>query len=321
MMQVDPSNADQRDSWDGPGGGFWAENADRMDAALSGYTEPFFAAAALRPGERVLDVGCGNGFTSCEAARRGARVLGVDLSAEMLAVARERAARDGLAGDGSGPADGAPGQVGDGSGLAGGAAGRAGDGSGPAGGAPGRAEFVQADAQVHDFPPGGFDAVISRHGTMFFGDPPAAFGNLARALRPGGRLVLLVWRGLADNEWLREFLGALSVGGPLPVPPPGAPGPMSLADPERLRGLLSGVGFADPRLEPVERPMWFGTDGEDAFARLPDQFGWLISSLPPWSRGRALAALREVVLAHETPDGVLFGSAAWVVTAVNSPVG
>jgi SAM-dependent methyltransferase len=279
MIPVDPSNADQRDSWDGPGGQFWAENADRMDAGLARYTEPFFAAAAIAPGERVLDVGCGNGFTSLEAARRGARVLGLDLSAEMLEVARSRAA---------GQPD---------------------------------VEFVQGDAQVYDFPAGGFDAVISRHGTMFFGDPPAAFANLARALRPGGRLALLVWRGLADNEWLREFLGALSVGGPLPVPPPGAPGPMSLGDPDRLRALLTGAGFGDVRLEPVERPMWFGTDGADAFARLPDQFGWLISSLPPWSRGRALNALHEVVCAHETEDGVLFGSAAWVVTASSRPVG
>jgi SAM-dependent methyltransferase len=275
VIVVDPSNSDQRESWDGPGGSFWAENADRMDAGLARYTEPFFAEAAIQPGERVLDIGCGNGFTSCEAARRGARVLGVDLSAEMLEVARERAARDGLEG----------------------------------------VEFVQADAQVHPFPSGGFDLVISRHGTMFFGDPAAAFANIGAALRPGGRLALLVWRDLADNEWLREFLAALSAGGPLPLPPPGAPGPMSLAEPDRLRALLTGAGFDAARLLPVERPMWFGTDGDDAFRRLPDQFGWLLSSLPPWGRGRALNALREVVSAHQTPDGVLFGSAAWVVTA------
>lgn len=276
-IPVDPSNEDQRESWDGPGGAFWAENADRMDAGLARYTEPFFAEAAIEPGERVLDIGCGNGLTTCEAARRAApgTALGVDLSGEMLAVARDRARLAGL----------------------------------------GNVEFVQADAQVYGFPAGGFDVVISRHGTMFFGDPAAAFANIATAVAPGGRLALLVWRDLADNEWLREFLTALSAGGPLPVPPQGAPGPMSLADPDRLRALLSGAGLDEVRLLPVERPIWFGTDGDDAFRRLPDQFGWLLSNMPPQARGRALDALREVVLAHETPDGVLFGSAAWVVTA------
>ena len=92
-------------------------------------------------------------------------------------------------------------------------------------------EFRHADAQIHPFEDGGFDAVISRMGSMFFGNPVAAFSNLRRALRPAGRLTLLTWQGLADNEWLTEFRAAMAVGRTLPAPDPRAPGPSALATP------------------------------------------------------------------------------------------
>ena len=150
---VDSSNLTQLANWDGAGGGFWADHADAFDTGVAGYRDRFLEAAAITPTARVLDVGCGNGQTTRDAARSASdgAALGVDLSAEMLRVARRRAHAERLD----------------------------------------NVTFEQADAQVHPFPAQHVDLVVSRHGAMFFGDPVAAFTNLGRALRPGGRLVLL----------------------------------------------------------------------------------------------------------------------------------
>ena len=130
----------------------------------------------------------------------------------------------------------------------------------------GNVSFEQADAQIHPFPAGSFDVAISRTGTMFFGDPAAAFTNIGRALRPGGRLVMLAWQGPGPNEWVRELSGALAAGRDLPAPPADAPGPFSLADSGRTRTLLASAGFSDIRLDALNGPMWFGSDPDDAHA-------------------------------------------------------
>ena len=155
MSEVAAGNAAMRDAWDGDTGAFWAEHADRFDAAVAAHREPFLEAAGVVGGESVLDVGCGAGQTTLDLAPRAAPaiVTGIDLSTRLLAIASRRAAAAGLA----------------------------------------NAVFEHGDAQVHPFPPGGTDVVVSRHGTMFFADKPAAFANLARALRPGGRMVLLTY--------------------------------------------------------------------------------------------------------------------------------
>ena len=106
-------------------------------------------------------------------------------------------------------------------------------------------EFVQADAQVHDFGAAAYDLIVSRTGTMFFGDAAAAFANLATATKPDGRLAILVWRGLAENEWLREIFEALRVDRDLPMPPPGAPGPFAQSDPATVEPLLTAAGWSD----------------------------------------------------------------------------
>jgi SAM-dependent methyltransferase len=82
---------------------------------------------------------------------------------------------------------------------------------------------------VHPFEPARYDIAMSRFGAMFFGDPVAAFTNIGRGLRPGGRLVLMSWQRLENNEWLVAIRRALAVGRELPAPPVGAPGPFGLA--------------------------------------------------------------------------------------------
>ncbi len=118
--------------------------------------------------------------------------------------------------------------------------------------------FAQADAQVHDFGAHSFDVIASRTGTMFFTDMAMAFANLAKATRPGGRLVMLVWRGIEDNEWLREFFGAIGRVLPMAPPPADAPGPFSLSDPDRVRDLLHAAGWADVAFAAADELLWFG---------------------------------------------------------------
>lgn len=176
--------------------------------------------------------------------------------------------------------------------------------------------FEQADAQIYPFPAGSFDVAISRTGATFFGDPAAAFTNIGRALRPGGRLVMLAWQGPGPNEWVRELTGALAAGRDLPAPPPDAPGPFSLADPGRTRILLASAGFADVRLDALHGPMWFGSDPDDAHRFVLGLLGWMLDGLDDTGRERALDALRATVTAHAGPDGITFASGAWLIRAV-----
>ncbi len=275
MVDVHPANTAQLGAWDGAQGAYWAAQADRFDRAVARYDPAFLAAADLHPGDRVLDVGCGTGRTTRDAARITGSALGVDLSSAMLEVARQRAADEGLTG----------------------------------------VRFEQADAQVAAFPPAGFDVAISRTGAMFFADPVAALANVGRALVPGGRLVLLVWQALEANEWMTEILGALAAGRQLPVPPPDAPGPFSLADPGRIREVLTASGHRQVEVEGLAEPEWWGADVDDALTFVLGFAGWLLDGLDDAARGRALADLRRRLADHRTADGVEFGSAAWLVTA------
>lgn len=278
--EVDSSNVEQLRAWDGDDGAYWAAHADRFEQGLAGYHHQLLAAAAIRTTATVLDIGCGNGQTTRDAARcaSAGSAIGVDLSSHMIEFARQLAEQERLA----------------------------------------NATFLQADAQIHPFPDQGFDVAISRFGAMFFGDPPAAFTNIARAVRPGGRLILLAWQPSERNEWQGEFRTALAAGRELPKPKPGAPGPFSLSDPDRVRRLLSSVGFVDVRLRGLSEPMYFGPDPDDACRFVSGQLAWLLRDLDTDTAGRALDSLRASMADHQTDRGVLYDSAAWLIEARRS---
>jgi SAM-dependent methyltransferase len=234
MTQPSPgSNEEQIRHWNEVAGPIWVERQDLLDRMIGAFGTDAVDAARLEPGQRVVDVGCGTGQTTVEIARRvapGGRVVGVDVSRPMLEAARARAARERAASAGVAPI-----------------------------------ELIEGDAQVMRFEPGSFDVVFSRFGVMFFADPVAAFANLRAALAPGGRLTFVCWQGLARNPWVAGPLQALAGVLPMPAPPPpGTPGPFSLAEPGRVEDILARAGFTDVVLEELSGALTVGDGSVEA---------------------------------------------------------
>jgi SAM-dependent methyltransferase len=277
---ADPSNAGQLAAWDGSDGAFWTAQASRFDETLAHIHGPFLTAAAIRETDRILDVGCGTGRATRDVARTAARgsALGVDLSSQMIALARETAAAEGLD----------------------------------------NVEFHQADAQIHPFDAATFDVVISRMGAMFFGDPIAAFANFHRTLRTEGRLTLLTWQSIAANEWLTEFRAAVAVGRDLPTPPPTAPSAFALSDPDRVSAILAAAGFAGITFTSLHEPISFGPDPDAAFDFIDGLTGWMLHGLDQAGRDAARAALRTTIAEHTDELGVTYQSATWIIQAHKS---
>jgi len=177
--------------------------------------------------------------------------------------------------------------------------------------------FERADAQVRPFPQKRFDLAISRFGTMFFADPVAAFGNVGRALGPGGRLVMMVWQDRERNEWDVAIRQSLVGPGGSAAAASAGPDPFSLADPPAVTGMLVAAGFADVTFTDVREPMYFGPDVAAAldWVRGYTCTSEVLSCLDPAAAARALGRLREMLAAHMSGNGVWFDSRAWIVTA------
>lgn len=281
-MTATIANAEMARAWDGDEGEDWARDWEYYDRSARDYQAALDEAAAIESSHRVLDIGCGNGESTRIAARAADRgsALGIDLSTKMLARARALAAAEGIL----------------------------------------NANFVRGDAQVHPFESNAFDLAISRFGAMFFADRAAAMSNVARAIKPGGRIVMIGWQELGKNEWLQEIRSSLSVGRDLPAPPAGAPGPFGSADADGMRDVLGSAGLEDISFESLEVPVWVGKDGEDAFRFISGTGAvrGMLQGLDNPSSASALNALRETMSAHDTGDGVVFGSAAWLITATRT---
>jgi SAM-dependent methyltransferase len=180
--------------------------------------------------------------------------------------------------------------------------------------------FERGDVQAYPFDAESRDLAISTFGVMFFSDPVAAFTNIRSALRPGGRIAVLVWQGLTRNPWVRLVRDALAAGRDLPVPTEEGPGPLGLSKPDKVRPLLAKAGFVDVSFTSVEEPMDYGRDADEAFgfASNTNAARAMLQDLDDRARADALARLRSVFEAAMTPDGVRIESAAWLITATNS---
>jgi SAM-dependent methyltransferase len=270
------ANTDQVEAWNGPEGVHWAGHRDRLDDGSTPLHGQLFGASAIAAGDRVLDIGCGTGTTTRLAARRAVSGLatGVDLSAPMLSRARAAAEEEGVP----------------------------------------NVQFYEGDVQVYRFPDAWYDVAVSQFGVMFFADPVAAFANVWRALRPGGRLVFVCPRDMRLCEWYMVPMTAL-----LGHQPPQSTGGMfSLADPVRIHDVLTGAGFRDVVITPVDAPMAFGADAAEAadfYLGTGPVRGFLQCS-PQVSEKQARDILVSALRGHESAGGVWLDGAHWLVAAV-----
>jgi SAM-dependent methyltransferase len=274
-------NEEQVDYWAGAAGEHWVAEQARYDQINRGFGERVVGTLAPCPGERVLDVGCGNGALSLAigplVAPTGS-VLGLDISGPMLATATARGREAGLT----------------------------------------NVRFERGDAQVHPLPEAGFDGIVSRFGVMFFDDPDAAFANLARSLRSGGRMVFACWQELLANEWLMVPAGAALAHVPMPdLGEPGRPGPFSLADHAHIRSVLERAGFCDVDVDEFRCKMPIGSTVDDtvAFMQHTEMAAVLMAGVSDDVAVAAWEAVREALAPYAEPDGVVLSGAAWIVTA------
>lgn len=272
-------NAQQIEYWNGPAGERWSRAQDRIDHHLGLITETLMAFSAPRPGERVLDIGCGGGTTALLIRERigpeGA-VTGIDISAPNLGVARARAH--------AGMADVA---------------------------------FVEADAATYDFQPV-FDLAFSRFGVMFFDDPAGAFANIRKAMAERGRLAFVCWRTFKENEWaFAPYQAALDLLPPQEAIDPYAPGPFAFADAERTTALLRDSGFRHVTIKAHDTTVNLGETVEDAVteALTIGPLARAAAELDEDVRNKIRARIAPVFERYKTRYGITPPAAVWLVSA------
>ena len=283
MPAAHAKNEDQFAYWNGAAGRHWTERQAMQDVLLAPVSAILMDQARLAAGEYVLDIGCGCGATSRDAALRvapGGAVLGLDISSPMLARARELTP-------------------------------------------PGASlRFVDADATICAFEPGRADVLVSRFGVMFFADPALSFANMRRGLRKGGRVVFACWREPRLNPWAIAPLQEVYKFAPrLPEMGPDDPGPFAFASEERVHSILGVAGFADIALTPfdVTLDVAVGKGLENAVASALEigPASRALADQPPDVRAAAAQAIRTMLSGRQQGASVPMGGAIWIVSALN----
>jgi SAM-dependent methyltransferase len=278
---MNEANREQIEFWNRLGER-WVTYQESLDRVWRPLGDTTIERAAVMPGERVIDVGCGCGATALELATRvgpSGFVVGIDVSQPMLKRAHERAQTAGVT----------------------------------------NIEFIHADASTHTFSLGA-DLIFSRTGVMFFSDPIAAFSNLRRALRTGGRLAFVCFRERQLNTWWTVPLAAVgTVLAVEPPTPPNQPDPFSLGDDKHLRSILDGAGFVDAVCEAVDYALVLGTDLDSAtdFVINAGPAARALASVNDEQRRHARAVIRQALAQHQNSIGVSLQAATWIVRAAN----
>jgi SAM-dependent methyltransferase len=272
--------------WNGDSGDRWAANLTRLDLMLEDFGSAAIAAADAQPGEQILDIGCGSGTSTFTLAQQvGPAGHVLGVDISEQLVEIARAAVP----------DGAP------------------------------VAFRCADAATAALPRGRFDILFSRFGVMFFDDPVAAFRHMRAALKPGGRMAFICWRGAQENDWVRLPMAAIrDIVQPAPSDPD-APGPFAFGDRQRLADILAAAGFTAIDIAPFDTTLSYGR-GATREAAIDDaldmafQVGPLSRALadqPDAVRASASDAVRAAFAGRPGETSVLIDGAAWIVTARN----
>jgi SAM-dependent methyltransferase len=275
------ANEQMRRYWNEVAGKEWVALEAEFDRTLGPAGDELLRRAAPNPGEHALDVGCGFGTTTLALARAvgaGGRVMGVDISAPMLGLARQRA-RDAAVDN---------------------------------------VIWREGDAQEMDLPGRHFDLIVSRFGVMFFDDPGAAFNHLQQAAKPGARLHFACWQPTAANAWYTFAARTLAPYLDVPPPQPDAPGPFAFGDVEWVSKLLLAAGFVDVVADKFEMTMIEGgsrgvNGAIEQLVRGP--VADAVAAAPEAARRSGLDALRAALALHLEDGEVRFPAAAWMVEA------
>lgn len=279
MSATAAPNRDQAVLWNEANGRTWVELQSVLDRMLAPFASIVVDEAFPGAGGRVTDIGCGAGATTLAMARRlgpGGLALGVDISEPLVAAAAERARAERLE----------------------------------------NAAFVQADAQTYAFDEAGFDAVMSRFGVMFFEDPEAAFANIRRGVRSGGKLAFVAWRSPAENPFMTTAMRAAAPFlPPLPTPEPGAPGQFGFADGERVRRILEASGWTGVEVRPIDVPASVAEADLKTYVARMGPVGAAMRELPEADRARIVEALQTAYAPFIEDGEARFTAACWLVTA------
>jgi len=285
MEQIAPANEEAIRAWDGPLFDAFVRFRHVMTTGLGAHGEQALRLAPLRPGQRVLDIGCGFGdATQRIAGLVGAtgEVLGVDAAPRFIEAASREAQDAGLA----------------------------------------NVRFAVADIETTAFGER-FEMAFSRMGTMFFANPVAALRNVREALVPGGGLVMVVWRAKVENDWLyrAQTITERFVTKPEEYDEPTCgPGPFSMANADTTSGILLSAGFQDISLRRCDIPIMIGRDIDEAVELVMSigpagEILRLAGERAAHLHEPVAEALREGLADWASPDGVIAPASTWIVTA------
>jgi ubiquinone/menaquinone biosynthesis C-methylase UbiE len=286
QQRVATANEEAIEAWNGVLFDRFVQFRDIVTVGLGAHGEAGLRAHPPRPGDRVLDIGCGFGDTTQQIAGligETGSVLGVDVASRFIEAARAETKQAGVD----------------------------------------NAEYMVADIEVTEFEDR-FDYAFSRFGTMFFANPVAALRNVRNALVPGGRFCMIVWRRKLDNEWMHRAERVVEAYLEEPEEsdePTCGPGPFSMADADTTSQILLNAGFEHVSLQRSDIPIAIGRDLDQAveFAMALGPAGEVIrlagehaARLRPQIEG----ALRQALAEFEQPDGIRASASTWIVDAV-----
>jgi SAM-dependent methyltransferase len=280
------ANNDMNKYWNGDGGHKWLRFQTRTDASLKHFGHEVMTAAAISTGESVIDIGCGCGDTSFDISNRvgsDGHVQGIDVSEPLLTRAKARAQFTNE----------------------------------------NNITFCHNDVQTYHFESSVFDVVFSRFGVMFFDDPVAAFTNIRKTLKPGGRLAFICWQPAKENEWISLPLDVVKNHISIPAPPePGQPGPFSFSNKNRVIHILGEADFKEILIEKFTSPLNVGADLDEAVKFLthmgPTSEAMSQPGVKDINKFHIKTELRKRLKPYKTENGIILGAATWIVTAQNS---